>query len=70
MSHCAKATVPPLNHQGSICDYACPSRETVIGLAGKSPPVSPDVAGVFKVWQNGAQKIDPTPWLAARGITL
>jgi murein DD-endopeptidase MepM/ murein hydrolase activator NlpD len=24
----------------------------------------------FEVWQNGSQKIDPKPWLAARGITL
>jgi murein DD-endopeptidase MepM/ murein hydrolase activator NlpD len=24
----------------------------------------------FEVWQNGSQKIDPLPWLAARGINL
>jgi murein DD-endopeptidase MepM/ murein hydrolase activator NlpD len=24
----------------------------------------------FEVWQNGSQKIDPAPWLAARGIDL
>jgi murein DD-endopeptidase MepM/ murein hydrolase activator NlpD len=24
----------------------------------------------FEVWQNGSKKIDPRPWLAARGITV
>ena len=24
----------------------------------------------FEVWQNGTKKIDPRPWLAARGIIV